>query len=408
MRRSHVTTRAVLSAIAAASSAPLPALAQASFTGLGLLPETTDCYPRSISADGLRVSGSCASLTSPSRAFRWTAGVLEDLGIPPGTNYSEGGPLNTDGSVVAGVHGPTQRPYRWTQASGTMQDLGFPPGTNHLSIGMSADGSVISGFGGSSPVEPRVYRWTPGTGAQYLALPLGYAASVGGHMSANGNVIVGTVLDEGSGRPVIWTSGVPTLLPLLPGDTRGDALAVSADGLVVTGWMGPDADRHMFRWSQAGGVENLGGIDGFGRGINADGSVIVGWVAPLGTPRAVLWSAATGLVELQPHLTSLGADLTGWILTAAYSVSADGRVIVGQGIHNGFQEGWIAKLPAPCYANCDASATPPLLNANDFVCFLNSFVAQQPYANCDGSTTQPTLTANDFQCFVISYATGCT
>ncbi|MFN0134371.1 MAG: GC-type dockerin domain-anchored protein, partial [Phycisphaerales bacterium] len=27
------------------------------------------------------------------------------------------------------------------------------------------------------------------------------------------------------------------------------------------------------------------------------------------------------------------------------------------------------------YANCDASTTPPILNVNDFVCFLNRFAA---------------------------------
>jgi hypothetical protein len=62
----------------------------------------------------------------------------------------------------------------------------------------------------------------------------------------------------------------------------------------------------------------------------------------------------------------------------------------------------------PCYANCDASSTQPVLNANDFQCFLNLFAAADPYANCDGSSTEPTLNANDFQCFLNAFATGCT
>ena len=60
-----------------------------------------------------------------------------------------------------------------------------------------------------------------------------------------------------------------------------------------------------------------------------------------------------------------------------------------------------------CYANCDASATPPILNINDFQCFLNKFAANDPYANCDQSTTPPTLNINDFQCFVNAFAVGC-
>jgi len=66
-----------------------------------------------------------------------------------------------------------------------------------------------------------------------------------------------------------------------------------------------------------------------------------------------------------------------------------------------------ANLSVVCYANCDTSAIPPVLTANDFQCFLNSFAAGAVYANCDGSTIPPVLTANDFQCFLNTYAAGC-
>jgi hypothetical protein len=62
---------------------------------------------------------------------------------------------------------------------------------------------------------------------------------------------------------------------------------------------------------------------------------------------------------------------------------------------------------AACYANCDQSTNPPILNANDFQCFLNKYAANDPYANCDNSTNPPILNANDFQCFLNAYAAGC-
>ena len=58
----------------------------------------------------------------------------------------------------------------------------------------------------------------------------------------------------------------------------------------------------------------------------------------------------------------------------------------------------------PCYANCDASATVPVLTPNDFQCFLNAFAAGASGANCDGVGG---LTPNDFQCFLDRYAAGC-
>ncbi len=63
---------------------------------------------------------------------------------------------------------------------------------------------------------------------------------------------------------------------------------------------------------------------------------------------------------------------------------------------------------APCYPNCDASTTAPVLNVLDFSCFLNRFAAGDSYANCDGSTTTPTLNVLDFACFLNQFAAGCT
>lgn len=63
--------------------------------------------------------------------------------------------------------------------------------------------------------------------------------------------------------------------------------------------------------------------------------------------------------------------------------------------------------PPPCSANCDGSTSAPVLNANDFACFLNLFAQQSASANCDGSIAPPTLNAADFACFLNQFAAGC-
>jgi len=63
--------------------------------------------------------------------------------------------------------------------------------------------------------------------------------------------------------------------------------------------------------------------------------------------------------------------------------------------------------PAPCYANCDGSSVPPVLNVSDFICFQTAYAAGSSYANCDGSTTPPVLNVSDFICFQTRYAAGC-
>jgi hypothetical protein len=57
-----------------------------------------------------------------------------------------------------------------------------------------------------------------------------------------------------------------------------------------------------------------------------------------------------------------------------------------------------------CYANCDLSTTPPILNVNDFLCFLNAFARRDPYANCNNDAN---FDAADFQCFMNRFAAGC-
>ncbi|MFN0131969.1 MAG: GC-type dockerin domain-anchored protein [Phycisphaerales bacterium] len=61
-----------------------------------------------------------------------------------------------------------------------------------------------------------------------------------------------------------------------------------------------------------------------------------------------------------------------------------------------------------CRPNCDQSTVAPLLNVNDFLCFINQFAASDPRANCDGSTILPMLNVNDFVCFNNQFGAGCT
>jgi hypothetical protein len=60
-----------------------------------------------------------------------------------------------------------------------------------------------------------------------------------------------------------------------------------------------------------------------------------------------------------------------------------------------------------CYANCDGSTAVPVLNVQDFTCFLQRFAAGDPGANCDGSTSAPVLNVHDFTCFLQQVGAGC-
>lgn len=89
------------------------------------------------------------------------------------------------------------------------------------------------------------------------------------------------------------------------------------------------------------------------------------------------------------------------------SLIVAGDFLSSGGVSAGRIARWACPPLATCYANCDQSTVPPVLNVNDFLCFINRFAAADPYANCDQSTMPPVLNVNDFLCFTNRFAAGC-
>jgi hypothetical protein len=88
------------------------------------------------------------------------------------------------------------------------------------------------------------------------------------------------------------------------------------------------------------------------------------------------------------------------------------RTAIAGGTGEGFgSDNYSLKYSCPvlvaCYANCDHSTVTPVLNVNDFQCFMNAYAAGESYANCDQSTIPPVLNVNDFNCFLNKYGAGC-
>lgn len=156
-------------------------------------------------------------------------------------------------------------------------------------------------------------------------LPAGTSGGAHG-ISRDGSTVVGTSSNV-SIQPVLWTEAGG--LVALGGVSSGEAVAVSADGSVITGRGSLAGTLQGFRWTAGTGMTGLGGLPGgfgdlsAGLGVSDDGTVIVGWARTSGsTFSAIRWTEASGLVDLG----SLGGGVT-----MASGVSADGSVVVGMG-----------------------------------------------------------------------------
>jgi probable HAF family extracellular repeat protein len=388
-------------------------LAQHTYQHLGTLPGGTFSAGRAISGDGLVVAGG-AIVDHRGYPVRWTSKGIEPLmslasfgGVADAASF--------DGSVITGGSGGMA--FRWTEAQG-MELLTAASGLSGCwGYGMSANGAVIVGHCASSAGGRRAFRWTLQSGMTDLGPVPGYSEIHAWSVSADGSAIAGTLrTPQGFTWAFRWTAASGFVeLPRLPGASQCWASEISGDGHVVVGTCNNGPGNRVFRWNEQIGTHSIL-TQAFGPSTalatNSDGSVVVG-DSPAG---AWIWTTAANGVLLQ---TVLGPAVpSGHSVPSAWAVSHDGLAITGLMVDQSFMEqAYIARLAfLPCTANCDNSTSSPLLNIDDFTCFINQFAAAAAlphgqqlthYANCDSSTIAPVLNIDDFTCFINRFAQGC-
>jgi probable HAF family extracellular repeat protein len=222
---------------------------------------------------------------------------MQDLGTtPPEWLSGDALDVSADGSIVVGLFGQAER---WSASAG-LADLG-----GFSARGVSHDGAVVVG------ATTHAVRWTPSGGLQDLGT-VGGTESFADAASANGSVVVGQSRD----KDMFWKA---------------------------------------FRWTAASGMQDLrtlGGPMAAAYDVSGDGSVVVGRslsTASSASDRAFRWTTKKQMQDLRQALLDQGVSaVSGWILLGATGVSADGTVIVGEGLNPSRQrEAFRAVLPLP-------------------------------------------------------------
>lgn len=264
-------------------------------------------------------------MASPALATSYS---VTNLGFASAIALSANGQVATYDSATGHV-------FRWT-AGGGAQDLGFAGGG---AIGINSAGQVVGTTVGPNQA-PNSFIWNPGTGMQLMP-GLGDLIDPGLGESNNwGNAnaindsgqVTGWASDPyGNIRPFLWSqaSGMQDLGPVPGGnDTMGFAINASGQiaGIGTIGYY-----EHAFRWTAAGGWQNLGaGPFSSAKGINASGAIVGDLYAPYGDPdnglwkpQAFLWTEATGLQILPTPLDDGGSS--------AVAINASGLIV---GVHD--------------------------------------------------------------------------
>ncbi|MFN4032798.1 MAG: hypothetical protein ACK4ME_04140 [Fimbriimonadales bacterium] len=288
-------------------------------------------------ANGVSDDGSVVVGTSDTergvRAFRWTPTTgMVNLGTLGGLE-SFADSVSADGSVIVGAADTStneRRAHRWTHSTG--MQIVEPRGTGSSARSVSADGSVIAGGYrvSFSPLLDHSYVRTPIQ--TYTLEPFAGIGAYGGKISRDGTVVVGssTIYPAPSAttRAFRWTAagGMQNLGQLGTGvSNHSSADCLSSDGSIVYGIsdQGTGGNRVMFRWTEADGMQSTG-VNMNPTDTTTDGSVVVGHVDFV---RAVRWTQQNGLEDLNTTYAHLLSD--GSSLKIAVAISPDGRYIVG-------------------------------------------------------------------------------
>ncbi len=240
-----------------------------------------------------------------------------------------------DGSQVVGLGTNLDNAnFHWDKSSG-VTSLAHVPVYIPSRIGLSGDGSVVSGTDGDSH---HAFRSDGSSGVEDIGSLAGRAWSSSTDLSRDGNTVVGSASNPNDGsfpssEAFRWTkTGGMTGLGTL-GGKMSDAFGVSGDGSVVAGSSSlSDGEGRAFRWTQNEGMVSLGnlGVESGAKGVSANGSVIVGFFEHAGFDdvEAFRWTADTGMVGL--------GHVTGNNNSVALGASDDGALIVGETAGSGF------------------------------------------------------------------------
>jgi hypothetical protein len=348
---------------------------------------------------------------------------------PSGTDGAIRGLAVHQGDLIAGgafAHAggvPASRIARWT-------GLGWEPlgaGMNDEVLALTVhDGGLIAGglftSAGGAPAAG-IARWD---GSVWSSIGPGFDGEVSVLVVFEGDLIAGGLF---SGAIARWNGSAWQTFGagLIPGGLTVPARpAVFAGSLVSSGlaFAGSQFRPAVARW---GGQQwsTLGTISGGSSwaGINTLGEykgqlIVAGDFLFAGDVIAHSIARWDG-TAMQRMDFGIGYGGQG---NAAHALAVyGGDLIVGgrftrAGTHSALRIAAWRGCDQACYANCDGSIIEPILNVEDFVCFINRFAegsvlphAEQVihYANCDQSTTAPVLNVEDFVCFLNRFAAGC-
>lgn len=355
MHRRH--TLLALATLAISGVSALAALPQYAIYDIGIVnPNDAGSQAFRVSDNGIATG---RSLGNPSTAYTYTVAggrvALPNL-ASPARNFSVGNGVNSSGTVVGTgattTFGSNPLPLIWK--NGTVAQLPLPSGqtsgrANDINDSEIAVGSVNGGINEA----PVIYS---GSTATLITTAASNGSLMRTAFSINdAGLIAGSGVDPANAARnvgMVYDSVAGTMVDIgaLPGLNGSLAFDVSNAGHVVGGSMLNQGSSTPFIWTAGGGMTAVplpaGTSQGSLRGVNSDGWAVGTASSAFAIPFLYDGTQSYTIQSLLP--AGSGWDLSTNTSSSAMGISEDG-VIVGTGVHNGLTRAYmlVPVVPEP-------------------------------------------------------------
>jgi uncharacterized membrane protein len=183
-------------------------------------------------------TSSTTSFGSGPLPVMWSGGVASALPMPAGQTAGRANDINAAGVAVGSVGGGTaERPVIYSGGSATLITATAADGTVMRTAFAINDAGRVAGNG----IDPAnaavnvglVYDSATGTLLNIGALP-GANGALAFDISHSGFVVGSSMLNQGAGRPYLWSPGGGMVeIPLPAGTSQGSARGVNSSGWTV-------------------------------------------------------------------------------------------------------------------------------------------------------------------------------
>ena len=335
-----------------------------------------------VSVDGNYVCG----VLNFSQAFVWSAstGIIN---LTPDNNGEAFAVSNTgrvvgrrpDSNWVTPGGDVVVVPGYW-EIDGSWHPIGNFPGIEPFdpyffgnATGISADGTIIGGYGAHPNWHPEAFLWTE-TDSFYRTMGDNqYQGTRALSLSADGQVLGGWISGPGIyWHPTIWNPDSLELGSFNPNFNDGDVYALNSDGTMAFGKAGGTNWHIPMYWTDSTGLVNLldinSNVPGVAFGGADDGSIIGLQVGPFGYEAGYIWTPNEGLKTFNDWLADKGVNLgSNWSIRQVADISADGRVVIAWGDNSNtpdWSDGIVVVLDNPVSVDPNSIPTGYLLSQN--------------------------------------------